>query len=148
MYNTYSTYVNALCTSNNLAGFKSNPNYTYILEHVSKNQGEEYLKCILSLTKITTDEIIKFCALNDAIGNPKKEKYDNLIISVSPTSLRYIFHSHLILTYMKKINNLKVDIIELGGGYGGLCLSLYHFSHKYGIHINSYKICDLSNIIN
>jgi hypothetical protein len=86
--------------------------------------------------------------LNDAIGNPNKEKYDNLKISVSPSSLRYIYHTHLILTYMKKINNLKVDVIELGGGYGGLCFSLNHFASKYGIHINSYKICDLSNIIN
>ena len=146
-YDRYSTYVRSICDANNLSGFKSNPNYTYMLEHVSTQLGKEYLMCILSQTTITKDEVVEFCTLNDAIGNPNKVKYDDLNISVSPSSLRYIFQSHLILTHMKAIHNLNADAIEVGGGYGGLCLSLHYFAPKYGVRINSYKICDLSNII-
>jgi hypothetical protein len=146
-YDRYSNYVSSICDVNNLSDFKSNPNYKYMLEHVSKEQGEEYLRCIFSLTKITMGEVENFCTFNDAIGHPDKVKYDNLNISISPTSLRYIYHAHLILTHMKDVGHINSDIIELGGGYGGLCLSLYHFAPKYGVHINSYKICDLPNII-
>jgi hypothetical protein len=149
MYDTYSNYVRTICSTNNLSDFKSNPEYRGILEHVSKEQGKEYLECILTQTSITIDEIGEFCVLNDAIGNPKKEKYDgyNLNVLVSPTSLRYIFHTHLILTYMKTLKHINADVIELGCGYGGLCLSLYHFAKKYDVHINSYKMCDLIDII-
>jgi len=149
MYDTYSNYVRTICSTNNLSDFKSKPEYTYMLEHVSKEQGKQYLECILTQTSISNDEIVEFCVLNDAIGNPKKEKYDgyNLNVLVSPTSLRYIFHAHLILTYMKTDKHINADVIELGGGYGGLCLSLHHFAKKYDVHINSYKICDLIDII-
>jgi len=147
-YDNYSKYVGSMCNENNLSGFKSNPIYTGMLEHVSEDQGKKYLECILSMTSITKDEIIEFCNLNDAIGEPNRKKYSDLSnISVSPTSLRYIFHTHLILSHMKKVGHINADLVEIGGGYGGLCLSLYHFSPKYEIHINSYRICDLSNII-
>ena len=144
-YGNYSNYIGSMCDDNNLSGFKSNPMYTGILEHVSEDQGNKYLECILSTTSITNDEIIEFCTLNDSVGDPTRKKYNDIF--VSPTSLRYIFHAHLILTHMKTIGHIKEDIIEVGGGYGGLCLSLYHFAPKYGVHINSYRICDLSNII-
>ena len=149
-YERYSNYVRSICDgSNNLPGFKSNPNYKYMLEHVSKQQGEEYLKHILSSTSITKGDVVKFCTLNDAIGDPDKVNYNNydLNISISPTSLRYIYHAHLILTHMKKTDCINADIIELGGGYGGLCFSLHHFSPKYGVNVKSYKICDLPSII-
>ena len=143
MYYKYINYVNHVCDSNDLSSFKSNPNYTSILEHLSPELGKQYLECILYKTGITNNEIVEFCAINDAIGNANKVKYDGLSIPVSSTSLRYIFHSHLILTHIKTLADPNTDIVELGGGYGGLCLSLYHFATKYGVHINSYKICDL-----
>jgi putative sugar O-methyltransferase len=146
-YDAYSDYVRSICNANDFSVFKSNPNYTYMLEHVLKEQGKNYLDCIFSLTSITKEEVIEFCSLNDAIGNPNKETYEELNFCVSPTSLRYIFHAHLILTHMKNINESHANIIELGGGYGGLCLSVYHFASKYGVSINSYTICDLPSII-
>jgi putative sugar O-methyltransferase len=145
MYNQYSDYVKVICDTNNLSNFKSNPNYTYMLEHVNTQQGNLYLNCILYSTNISVSEIENFCMLNDKIGNPIKVKYDNLSISVSPTSLRYILHAHLILSHMKRTNS--ENVIELGGGYGGLCFALHNFSNKYGVNINSYTICDLPNII-
>jgi len=118
-----------------------------MLEHVTPELGSKYLDCILSKTNITKEEILDFCKLNDTIGNPSKKEYDLLKVPVSPSSLRYIYHAHLILTHMKTLGTLNTDILELGGGYGGLCLAVQMFAPKYGICINSYRICDLANII-
>jgi len=46
-YTQYSDYVKTLCETKNLANFKQNPNYTYMLEHVSFSQGYVYIKEIL-----------------------------------------------------------------------------------------------------
>jgi hypothetical protein len=48
---------------------------------------------------------------------------------------------------MKNIGTVHPDIIEVGGGYGGLCLSLHFFAPKYGVHIKSYRVCDLTPIL-
>jgi hypothetical protein len=148
-YLIYETYVGRICHANDLTSFKSNPNYTYMLEHVTPEQGNDYLSCIQSSTSISISEVYNFCALNDAVGSPSKTKYkpQGVYIDVSPSSLRYIFQAHLILTHMKNIGNFQTDIVEVGGGYGGLCVAIHYFAPNYGISINSYRLCDLSNII-
>ena len=148
-YSRYANYVASICDSGNLSEFKRNPNYTYMLEHVSINYGTQYLKEILASTTITEKEIASFCAKNDAVGNPSKHRYTDFFvnISVSPSSLRYIFHAHLILTHMKAVGHTTADVVEVGGGYGGLCLAVHYFAPKYGIKIKSYRICDLPSII-
>jgi len=120
-----------------------------MLEHVQKDQGELYLQLILSKTNINEQEIIDFCFKNDALGNTTRQAYNikSSTILVSPTSLRYIYHAHLILTHMNSINKPTIDAVEVGGGYGGLCLAIHHFAPKYEVAINSYRICDLTNII-
>lgn len=71
-YDIYSDYVGFICAAKKLGGFKSHPRYTYMLEHVSKQQGQSYLECIFAGTVITKDEVVAFCAINDANGSPQK----------------------------------------------------------------------------
>ena len=144
IYARYSNFVSQICESNNLTMFKSHPDYTYMLEHVNKSQGYEYLYFIKSMTNINEDEIKEFCMFNDSVGSPKREDYGFIV--TSPTSLRYIFQAHLILSHLCTLNLPSVDIVEVGGGYGGLCLAIHHFSTKYNIHINTYSIVDLPSI--
>jgi len=145
-YNQYTDYVYSICKTRDLSSFKTNPNYTWVLEHVNKKQGNEYIYYIKNKTNITENEIKEFCTLNDSIGNPNKEDFG--FVTCSPTSLRYIFHAHLILTHMSSLNLSSIDIVEIGGGYGGLCLAIHHFSKKYNSSINSYSIVDLHTISN
>lgn len=140
-YFRYTNYVNTICQYNNLTMFKSHPDYTYMLEHVNFNQGNDYMYFIKTTTNITEDEIKKFCILNDSIGNPTKVNFDFVV--ASPSSLRYIFHAHLILKHLQSLNLPVTDIVEIGGGYGGLCLAVHHFSKKYNVNIQSYTIVDL-----
>jgi hypothetical protein len=145
MYNNYLNYIKEICQTNNLTTFKSNNYYRDILEHVSNEVGDEYLKLIQDKTKISNEEIKSFCSLNDSVGCPLKFSYE--IGEISPTSLRYIYHSHLILSYLSFLNLDSNDIVEIGGGYGGLCLALKKFAPLYNIKINSYTIIDFDDVI-
>lgn len=139
-YSIYSSYVESICKSGNISNFKRDPSYTYMLEHVNKSQGDEYLYYIKK-TDITEDEIKEFCMINDSIGNPICSDFS--IVTASPSSLRYIFHAYLILKHLQSLNLPSIDIVEIGGGYGGLSLAINHFSSKYDLKINSYTIIDL-----
>lgn len=143
-YSPYSNYVESIIQSGNLTSFKSHPNYNYMLEHVSKIQGDKYLYFIKSMTNITEDEIKQFCMINDSLGNPVRSDFG--LVVASPSSLRYILHSYLIIKHILSLNLPSIDIVEIGGGYGGLSLAIHHFSEKYGIKINSYTIIDLPSI--
>ncbi len=67
--------------------FRNNPNYTQILEHVSEEQGSEYLQIISNDSDILAS-INNFKA-NDNYGNPRMYEYPG-IGTVSPSTLRYI----------------------------------------------------------
>lgn len=40
----------------------------------------------------------------------------------------------------------KINLIEIGAGYGGLALAISHFCKNFGINIESYDIIDLDVI--
>jgi hypothetical protein len=112
-----------------------------MLEHVNKEQGETYYNLLMSLYSIDTIE--SFCKLNDSIGNPHKCNIRSLKIPVSPTSLRYLYHAHLILRHFS--NQPEIHIVEVGGGYGGLCLAINFLSKLNYKIISSYHIIDLDS---
>jgi len=146
LYDRYHNFVQQILNKNDGDGittFKRHPDYRYMLEHVSPDQGQLYLNIIFSkFPNITMEMIMSFCKLNDSIGSPKMSEY--IFGYASPTSIRYILHTLLILEYIELLNlkicNLK--LIELGGGYGGLCLCMNYFSK---IKLN-YTIIDLKYI--
>ena len=127
--------------------FKSDKSYTEILEHVSFESGLKYLLLIEDKFNViytnNKDFIIDICNLNDKYGKTIKQNFKNFCCC-SPSNIRYIFHALLILEHMIKTNLNNIDIVEIGGGYGGLCLFLYKLSTLFNITINSYSIFDLN----
>jgi hypothetical protein len=149
IYSCYSNFINTIDDISN-SSFKSNPKYTYMLEHVNYNQGVEYLKLIKkNFPNISEDIIKKLVSINDEIGNTQKYNFDK--ISCSPTSLRYIYHSLLILEHLKDLyskTDISISVVELGGGYGGLCLIFNHLYKEYyskEFKLENYSIIDLPN---
>lgn len=139
----YNNYLNIVIQQLNIPDpelwdFKSNPEYRGVLEHVPTHQGIQYMN--LASQKVNLNDFIETFAKNDLYGKPIKA---NLGFSgfenVSPTSARYLYHALLIKEHYEKFNTK--NIIEIGGGYGGLCIFL-----KSLIDCN-YSIFDLPEVM-
>ncbi len=145
IYIRFNYFLKSICENNDISYFKNNDSVTYMLEHVNFNQGLEYLSLIKLKTPFTQQDIINYCNINDKIGGGVK--YDYNFIKTSPSNFRYIFHTYLILNHIKNLNLNDLNICEVGGGYGGLCLAIHYFANKYNIKINNYNIIDLQDVI-
>jgi hypothetical protein len=148
MYRSYESFVKTQLINDSELNFKSNSEYNAILEHVSHEQGNNYIKFIKEkFPNVTYEQVNNYLLINDKYGNPKKEIFvfeDNEIFNCSPTSLRYVLHSLIILDNLKKTNVNK--IVEVGCGYGGLFLGINYFSKLLNIEIQHYYIIDLPEI--
>ena len=143
MYASYTNFIKH-AVNETVLDFKSHPMYTGILEHLDLPMIEyarEQVR-ILNSKGVSDTEIYDFASRNDAIGNPVR-RYINEMINCSPTSVRYVYHAHLILEHFSKFSN-EIDIVEVGGGYGGLCFAIHTFANKFNIKIKSYTIVDLT----
>ncbi len=128
--------------------FKSNATYREILEHTTLFDGSAYLAQIQSefgtFYQKHKHQLIDLCTMNDIYGKPMKEVIGG--VYTSPSNFRYIYHSLLIVNNMvlQKLND--VNVIEIGGGYGGLCFFLHHIATLLGIRIASYTIFDIKEV--
>ena len=149
-YSPYRILVNKIIETNKTEwDFKSNSEYTQILENLGKYYGNLYLDQLnKQFTKFFYKHkkyLIDLCEMNDLYGKPKLRPFSSFI-PCSPTNLRYILHSLLILTFMSNHKLNTIDIIEIGGGYGGLSLFIHKISALFKINITSYTIIDLPEI--
>ena len=151
MYESYESFIKSVIENDNLenVNFKSIPNYNAILEHVTFEQGNEYIKCIKNnFPRISFANILECVTINDKYGCPKKDEFnfsDGQTLNCSPTSLRYVFHSLIILQHYKNNQSCK-NIAEVGCGYGGLFLAICYFSKFLDINIDSYSFIDLPKV--
>jgi hypothetical protein len=144
-YSNYDNFVESVVKSKNINEFKSHPRYTSILEHVTYDFGQKYIELIKTeFPEISIDSIKEFCLLNDSIGSPNRYYFKDIKIYASTTSLRYIYHALLIIRHLRVCKSRK--IVELGCGYGGLCVAINFFKHNDMI-IDSYTCIDLSSVI-
>jgi hypothetical protein len=140
-YLKYRIAISECLNKDSMGNFKCNPIYTAILEHVCQYHGINYYNLIKREFSLSDDVILNFCKLNDSIGTPTKYVIPGLNERVSPTSLRYIYHTCLILNYICSLNLSSVNIVEVGGGYGGLALCMNYFNTNN--IIKSYTCIDL-----
>ena len=111
-------------------GFKSHPAYRHVLEHVSFEEGQQYLDEIEIDYKDKLDEIKE----NDAYGTPITCSYAGIGF-ISPTTLRYLKNTSDIVN---KFGTSFDSIVEIGGGYGGLCKVMSTF-----VEFDQYLLLDL-----
>ncbi len=96
--------------------FRRNKAYNEILEHVSEEQGGEYLDIIKEDAEIY--RAVNVFKENDKYGNPRMYSYP-AIGAISPTTLRYV----KVLADLKSLFGTldHLGIVEIGVGYGGQC---------------------------
>lgn len=130
--------------------FKADPRYRAILEHVSYEHGMQYLQNIIKdyddIFHENLNAIVDLAKTNDRYGHTLKNKFPHFD-NISPSNLRYIYHSFVILDMMKQKDINNVDIIEIGGGYGGLCFYLHNLCGLFDINISTYRIYDIPNAL-
>jgi len=144
MYYQFINYIHSIVSNRNLQDFKSNPNVTYVLEHVTEQLGQQYYEYIKKRTSLTTEQIVAYCKKNDTYGGGMKSNFG--WITTSPSNFRYLLHSHIILSYMKQLGLHEIRIAEVGCGYGGLCLALTDLAPLYDIVLTEYHLIDLPDI--
>lgn len=148
-YTDYTNFIESFIQNDvNSWNFKSNPIYCNILEHVDKEYGDRYLFEIKTKFQPFYNNyknyFTEICHINDLYGKTRRYEFDDFTYC-SPSNLRYIMHSLLVLTYMTECKLNNIDIIEIGGGYGGLCFFMHKLSPIFNININSYSIFDLTS---
>jgi len=111
-------------------GFKSHPAYRHVLEHVSYEEGQQYLDEVEIDYKDKLDEIKE----NDVLGTPVTCSYKG-VGTISPTTVRYLKNTSDIVN---KFGTSFDSIVEIGGGYGGLCKVMSSF-----VKFENYLLLDL-----
>ncbi len=127
----------AAFNDDSFARFRSNREYRQILEHVSKSQGYEYLREIELGTSEIKEMIAKVGFLNTC-GLPLVYFYPRLGF-LSPTTLRYCKVYEELNRFFPNI--AKMNIVEIGGGFGGQAAVLRKLSG-----FKSYTIYDLPEV--
>lgn len=146
--NTISGYTKAcLDASENdeiFENFKKIEDYRPILEGAAKGLFDTYLQHIEDLknSDLFFNNLEKF-RINDIVGNPDLYS-DSKIGEFSGSTLKFSFNALEIINFIDNhgsgINNIR-NVVEIGGGYGGLCLILSGF-----IDFKSYTIVDLPEV--
>ena len=118
--------------------FKKDPRYNSVLEHVPAEQGREYANQILQ--QGFESEVLELFKENDHLGGASLVKYDEPFGFISPSTLRYIKDALDIKNFVG--NNDLGKVVEIGGGYGGLCKTLscackFREYHLYDIEPSS-----------
>lgn len=124
--------------------FKTFDQYTQILEHTSVEFGYDYLKILIEkFENKNTLDILKKSCINDILGGTRIYSYNigDQAINISPSTLYYTKIWSDIITLFGKTE--KLNIIEIGGGYGGQCLVANNFTG-----FNSWSIYDLPEVCN
>jgi putative sugar O-methyltransferase len=121
-----------------LATFKRQEIYRAILEHVTPQDGQRYLD---QMIENRPDFVAKldFFRENDRIGAPYTHDY-GAHGEFSPTTLRYAKVLSDLVNLFGPLDDLR--IVEIGGGYGGQCLTTSKVSQPA-----SYTLIDLDPVL-
>ena len=96
--------------------FRSNSVIIENIDNITYEMGIKYADWL----KTKTDGVNKTeeCRLNDSVGEPLIFSYDSMGL-FSPTTLRYMNLAYEIKSEFGDLSHMH--ILEIGGGYGGLC---------------------------
>lgn len=127
--------------------FKSVGWMTRTVVNANGRQADEYFSLLMEnyreIINANIDYIKKLLFKDDSIGKPNLNSH-GIFGETCSNNLEYLYESFHILDHIRKINLNNINIIEIGGGYGGLSFFLKNLSKQiYNININSYTLFDI-----
>jgi len=95
--------------------------------------------------------LLEIGILNDTYLQPMKFDYEYILknkiklstYKLSFCCISYVIKALNILNHIKVLNIDNLNIVEIGGGYGGQAFILLKLAKKFNINIKSYSIFDL-----
>ncbi len=102
--------------------FKMDKGYTPVLEHISYEESILFISEMKNTDSISNELIQRFKE-NDLHGTPQICEYD-LFGKMSPSTIRYIKNTLDIFDFFHSSRKNIKNIVEIGGGYGGLCKTM------------------------
>ena len=129
--------------------FKRNAIYNEILEHISYEQGKQYLLNAIVSNQFSQTDYYTFFQ-NDKVGGPRVYDYSKQLSKVIPSINGHILVSPTTLRYIKVLSDILLlfdmsdikRITEIGIGYGGQCRILC--SKIQGV---TYSLVDLPEVL-
>ena len=116
--------------------FKSHPAYRHVLEHVSYEEGQQYLK------EIEIDYLDKLQEVkqNDSIGEPTTYEYP-LVGTMSPTTIRYIKNTSDNIDISSHISTINDGFLSISNNIKdeGLLRSLNALNQKTNNSLNDFE---------
>jgi putative sugar O-methyltransferase len=133
MIDNYLQACNEFVENDNLFNvFKVDARYTPVLEHLTESDANLYFSEMKS-KEILTKTLLDSVKENDTYGSPLLFNHSELGI-ISPTTVRYIKNSLDIVSYFGSELPFK-NVLEIGGGYGGLCKVFSSFNKFDTYHL-------------
>jgi len=132
--------------SKQLHHWKTDPSIQYMLEHETKANAELYVAQILDDGGMSLSDVQRIASCNDRFGNSQLHSFVDGSIRCSTSSLRYLKHAYDIMQLLRSKSVAKVQVVEIGGGYGGLCLIMQHLAAHFNVEISNYIIYDLPEV--
>ena len=117
--------------------FRRNSAYNEILEHVTREQGDEYLREIGKHSHIAA--MMDVFKANDLFGNPRVFDYEG-IGAISPSTLRYVKVLADLEQLFGSLDHFR--ICEIGVGYGGQCRIINSYFRP-----TAYRLVDLRPVL-
>ena len=116
--------------------FRQQPAYRSVVETVSDEQAIAYQAAVAELG-ISQLAALRCAEALDAIGGG----------AGSPTAWRYIHQAGQCWQYIRQHYQPEeaVDIVEIGGGFGGLCFAMAQFGDQRAL--GSYTLIDLPEVL-
>jgi hypothetical protein len=136
----------SLTNDNVFNNFKRIPQFERVLEHTTEYNGHQYASAIINrfnryFKQLNWDKLKE----NDKYGNARIIDFPELELinnHYSPSTIHYIFTSLFFIdNILSKMNN--INLLEIGGGYGGLCKVLLDICQMLNVKIENYGLIDL-----
>ena len=118
--------------------FKSDSRYTPVLEHLTEADANLYFLEMKS-KNLLNEKVIASVKENDKYGSPILFNHSELG-TISPTTMRYLKNSLDIVDFFGPQMPFK-KVVEIGGGYGGLC-KVFNSFNKF----DSYYLVDFPEV--
>ena len=126
--------------------FKRDDRYREVLEHTPIEFARVMFEWSMKkMESLDLERVVELSRRNDNFGSPVQCILGPMGL-YSPGNMRYLCHAIKVWRYLDSLKLPEVDIVEIGGGYGGLALWVRGLADLFRTHVDTYVMLDLPEV--